>query len=183
MGQEMKRMSDIKITIDGIAYTLQGDDTARQAVDRLIDTSTKTAVAIDEATARADEAEQKIRQLEAKLEEATDPARIDAAARARAELVDAARRVAQKTELDTTGSDRDIMVRALAASGVPSLDDKSDDYVRARFDARIDAIKIEDQKPKVVDFIDVIDKNVRGGSRQRFAGLAEARARALAGGS
>lgn len=180
-GQEMKRMSDIKITIDGIAYTLQGDDTAKQALDRLVATAAANVAAVEAATARADEAEQKASQLEADLAKATDPARIDAMTRARAELVDSARRVAQKKDLDVTGSDRDIMLRALDASGVPKLDDKSDDYVRARFDARLEALKADAEKPKVSDFANAVDKHAATGSRQRFQGLADARARALGG--
>lgn len=180
-GQEMRRMSDITITIDGIAYTLQGDAVAKQALDRLSETVSRSASALDAAVARADEAEQKVRQLEKELEDAVDPARIDAAARERAELVESARVVAQKSDIDTSGSDRDIMICALTASGVGTLDGKSDDYVRARFDARLDAIKADAEKPKVNDFIDAVDRNIQAGSRQRFERLAQARARALGG--
>jgi hypothetical protein len=108
----------------------------------------------DSAKARADALEAEVATLKAKLAEATDPARIDALARARADLVETVRRLAGP-EIDTSGSDHEIRVRALDAIGVKLSDGQkaSEAYVNARVDAALDYIGDSDGAT-VADAID-----------------------------
>jgi len=103
----------------------------------------------DQLKARTDALTAEVDQLKAKLAEANDPKRIDAAVRARFDLVDRARKLGG-AEMDVSGSDADIRVRALNAVGV-KVDGRSDAYVEARMDAELERI---DSENTVADAID-----------------------------
>jgi hypothetical protein len=112
----------------------------------------------DSAKAKADALEAEVATLKAKLAEATDPARIDALARARADLVETVRRLAGP-EVDTSGSDHEIRVRALDAIGVKLTDEQktSEAYVLARVDAALEYVSDGDG----VTVADAIDPTPR----------------------
>jgi len=95
----------------------------------------------DQLKARTDALTGEVDQLKAKLAEANDPKRIDAAVKARFDLVDRARRLGGD-DMDVTGSDNDVRVRALNAVGV-KVDGRSDAYVEARMDAEIEKLDSE----------------------------------------
>ena len=93
----------------------------------------------DSANGRADALALEVEDLKSKLADATDPAKIDARVKARADLIDRARKLAGP-EAVTDGSDREIKLRALEAVGVKLTDEQrtSDAYIDARLDAAIE---------------------------------------------
>lgn len=102
---------------------------------------------------RADEAEGKLAaekkradEAEGKLAAATDPKALDERVRERADLVANARRIAGD-EFKTDGrTDREIMVEAIRHDDADfDPEGKSDDYVRAFFDARAKTTKRHDE--------------------------------------
>lgn len=97
---------------------------------------TTLATERDGLRAKVDSLAAEVDALKAKLSEASDPGKLEAAVKARVELVDRARKLGGPT-MDTTGSDRDIRARALEAVGVKT-DGRSDAYVEARLDAEIE---------------------------------------------
>lgn len=90
---------------------------------------------LDKVQARADAADERVKELEAKLAEATDQARLDAAVQARSELVAIAREACGQ-EFKADGlSDRDLKVAVISASRKEfKADGKSDDYIEAAFE-------------------------------------------------
>lgn len=140
-------------TIDFNGVAIEVTDQAAQAFDALkashakaLDEKTAEIVSLTEkaksqdsalakAEARADGAEAKLKDAEAKL----TPQALDAAARDRAKLCEDALVLAPKLDtkpLDAAGIRRE----ALKAAGV-ALDGKSEDYVTAAFDARVDTAR------------------------------------------
>lgn len=130
-----------KVNIDGIQYDA-APEVARALTKLEADLSNavsgrETAEArADEAEAKRDAAEKKAADAEAKV----NADEIDKLVRSKLELVTAARKLVNE-DVDLLGlSDRDIMVTAIAAAHKDvKLDGKSDDYVRARFDAVVEA--------------------------------------------
>lgn len=175
-GEKRRRMDEFKVTIGGIEYTLQGDSAARQAISQYADALSQAKSQVDVEKARADEAEAKAKGLEVELKDATDPETLAERVEARQRLLDSARAVAGKA-IDATGSDRDIMIRALCIDGIEK---RSDDYVRARFDARLETAS---STPPTAAASRVVDSIIATTPKrpQRFARLAQARARALGG--
>lgn len=80
--------------------------------------------------------------LKKQLVGASSTERIDARIKERMSVIDGARLLHGKSEIDTAKSDRDIMVAALVAR-TPEFkaDGRSDDYVLARFDAEVEQAK------------------------------------------
>lgn len=144
------------IRIDGIDYP--ADSAAlEQAVtkalaerDARLDAQSKELAAAktasDQAQARLDAQSKELADTKTQLAEASDPKRLDALAAGRAELIAGAHRLGgQSLKLDGMG-DREIMLAALTAlDNELKLDSKSDDYVRARFDAEL--ARLGDQGP------------------------------------
>lgn len=139
--KQEKKMALKKIRIDGVDVELE--ETAAQLVEKQqaqLDAARETAKAAvaetDKAKARADAAEAARTKAEADLRTATDPSRLQAAARARVDLEQKASKIAPKAKFD--GMD-DLAVKraALTEAGV-KLDGKSDVYVEARFDAAVE---------------------------------------------
>jgi len=136
------------IRIDGIDYPVEGP-TLEQALskaladrDARLDALTKELAAAksagDATQARLDSSEKELGEVKTKLAEAGDPKRLDAIAAERATLLANARRLGGDVlKLDGLG-EREIMNAALSAIDPElKLDGKSDDYVRARFDAEL----------------------------------------------
>jgi hypothetical protein len=144
--QERKRMPKV-IDINGISIEMP--DQAAQAFDSL---KAAHAKAIDEkdaelaaSSARVKDLESQVAKADAKLEDAekraqeaeskSSPKALDAAARERAALVEDAKLLAPKIDtkdLDAAGIRRE----SLKAAGV-ALDGKSEDYVAAAFEQRV----------------------------------------------
>lgn len=151
--EETKGSETMKsVRIDGIEYPLNTPAEIEAAIAAHNRSVAKTAETIanltsegEKAKGRADAAEEKIRSLEAKLSDALDPKRLDAAVSARASLVTSARAVLGP-EFKADGlSDEEIMRRAIAkkSPGV-KLEGRSSDYLRARFDALTETISEAD---------------------------------------
>ena len=157
--QEMS-MDEFEVVLGGVTYKVKADTTARQALtahlaqaqglQAAVDTqrtradgeATKVVTLTaerDTAKGRADALATEVADLRAKLADATDTKRIDALVKARAELVEKARRLGGHA-IDTTGTDHELKIRALDAAGVKLSDDqrKSAAYVDARLDAAIE---------------------------------------------
>lgn len=126
-----------KVRIDGVEYEI-GTDSYFQARERQVtqlteerDQARKDA---DEARARADQAQKALAETEAKLKEATAPARLDAMVAQRTDLLEKARAVlGAEFKLDGL-SERQVMEQVLVKQDPEiKLDGESDDYVRAAF--------------------------------------------------
>lgn len=176
-----KTMDEFEITLGGITYTVSGDAAAKQAIDQYMADASGWKSAADQEKARADEAEQKADRAEQALADAVDPSRIEEAAHKRAELVAHARKVARDDSLDSTGTDREIMVRALDAAGVDSIGAKSDDYITARFDAKLEDADKAPAKNTINNIADSMTQSTPANKPRRFAKLAAARNAALEG--
>jgi hypothetical protein len=104
----------------------------------------KVQAALDALAAKVTEQEAAhtatVVELETKLAEALDPARIDERAQARADLFARAKRIAGQDH-EPSGSDDEIRRAALVAAGV-DLEGRSDAYVEARFDAQADVAPV-----------------------------------------
>jgi len=141
----------ITLRIDGKSYPVDAEnDDVVEAFEALVtDHNAQVKAKNDEIgaiKAKLDEAEDKARDLKAKLDEATDPVKIAAVAEARAKLVADAREIGGK-DLKAEGTEHEIRLAALEGAGVKldAEDAKSEAYVRARFDARLEAISKEDR--------------------------------------
>jgi hypothetical protein len=126
--------------IDGVDYDV-GTPVFLQALQRRDSKNAKdlqTAVAErDTAVAERDVAQKEKKDLQQKLDAATDPAALDTRVAARLELFDKAR-VVLGSEIKFDGkSDREVMVQALLADDKEfDPTDRSDEYLKAFFDAR-----------------------------------------------
>lgn len=116
-----------KITIDGLSFEV--DENVAQAFEKL--TAAQNAT-IDKLTARADAADSQVKDLTAKLTEATNPKRFAEAVSSRLALV----QIAEKNAIKADGLDDMAIRRAVITKIDPSLklDGRSDDYVIAAFD-------------------------------------------------
>jgi len=132
------------IRVDGVEYVLDVDETAARALpaglareqaeaERLrADLAAATARA-DAAEAARDEAKGRADSLEAEATKAADPAVLSALVAARVELETKARALAPEVKCDGL-TDREVMA---AACGVEAKD-RSDDYIRGRFEAAVE---------------------------------------------
>lgn len=144
-----------KITIDGVDY--EGSAQLAQAVaklqagaanqhrndqksiedleDKVAEASKASAADLAKETARADAAEEKAQELEAKIVDISDPAKVKARIDARLELERTAARYLGDAD-NSEKSDREIKEAVvLAMFPKAKLDEKDDNYVDARFDA------------------------------------------------
>lgn len=141
-----RHMPKITIRADGYDHIVEAEDdklvvalekertTARAELDSEKAARTKAEADLEAERARADAAEEAKAKAEEDLEKATNVDAMNAAIEARAELRDNARLVSGKKDLDVTGSDAEIMRRALDARGTKIDENESADYIRARFD-------------------------------------------------
>lgn len=140
-----KKMETVQITIDGISYdvpTTAGPHIVKAVQSR--DTRiTELQAKADAAEAKADAATKEAAETKVKLDAAEAPEKLAEAVTARVALVSKATKVlGAETKLDEL-ADRDIKLRCIKhTDSAFSDEDKSDDYVNARFDL----IK-EDEKP------------------------------------
>lgn len=141
-----------KITLDGVTYSFDADDTAFQAINKALTVNNTRAdqlevekadmidqhtAALDAEKARADAAEEKLADAIKRADEASDPAKIRKAIDDRLEL----ERTGQKMlgeKFDRASSDDDIRRACIAIVSDVDLTEKSDAYVEARFEAAIE---------------------------------------------
>ena len=173
-------MDEFTIVIDGVPYVVKGDAAAKAAIRMRLGRVTELERDLERTQARADQAETERDQAKTERDQATDPVKLDARVTARAELCDRARKVAGKADLDTSGSDREVMTRALDARGIKGLEERSDDYVAARFDAASESAPAAPNRT-VNAVVDSIGSRQPAGKR-RFQRLHDARQRAMQGG-
>jgi len=140
-----KPMETMTITIGGVEFEVskaagqafKGEQTRQDAKVQEI-TSEK-----EKLQGKFDAQSEELKTTKDKLEEASDPTRLDSKIEARVALVEKARKVLGE-EAEIKGSDRSIQETVLRHDNKDlDLSSKSDDYVEARFDSFI-----EDFKPK-----------------------------------
>lgn len=133
----------LSIRFDGTDYPLGSEaeiKAALKAWDRLQAKQAESQATLDKLSARADSADEQVKDLKSKLAEATDPARLDARVKARTKLVSDARLVLGAEEKLDGLSDRDVQVKTLVKGSKSfSAEGKSDEYISARFDALIES--------------------------------------------
>lgn len=146
-GDEPREENMHSIRIDGEEYPLSTEaeqKAASKAVARFqakLDADLGSVTAEREKLqARLDELQSQVKDLNLKLEQALDSKRIDVLVAQRAALFHSAAKLLGAEEKLDGLSDRDIMIKAIVkARPETDLEGKSDDYVRARFDALIEA--------------------------------------------
>jgi hypothetical protein len=111
----------------------------------------------DALQGRLDAKEAETRKLAEELAVAKDPVRLDSAVEERIKLVEAARSVLGK-DAKVVGAKREIMEAVLRHDAKDlDLTDKSDEYVEARFDAKLEALTArEDANQTRVDALDAV---------------------------
>ena len=145
-----------KITIDGIDY--EGGEQLAQAVaklqsgaseqhrndqkaiedleDKLAASQKESAEALTKETVRADAAEEKAKELEEKVADISDPAKVKARIDARLDLERTANRYLGDSAESGEKTDREIKEAVIMAMfPKANLDEKDDGYIDARFDA------------------------------------------------
>lgn len=125
----------MKIRFDGKDYNLDVPAEAAAYTQAVADFQARHAKALDTEKARADAAEAKAKKAEADL---ADTKRFDAAVEARVSLYGAAAAMLGTSYVVNGKSDREIMLDVIRADD-KDFDgkDRSDDYVRARFDLAV----------------------------------------------
>lgn len=138
-GGRNDKMEEFTIIIDGIPVTFKGDATAKATLlahlDSLKVRAKSDSTAKAELQAKLDAATGQVTELKTKLDAAQDPKLLDTRAKARAELVEKARKLGGE-KLDCSGTDIEIMKRALGAKS----EGREDAYVQARFDAELELL-------------------------------------------
>lgn len=142
-GERMKQ-----VRIDGVDYEV-GTDSYIQARERqvkqLSDRADSLERELEKEKGRADATEAKLQEAEAKLQEASDPKRLDEAVAARIELVKRARSVLGDQEKLDGLTDREIRERAIAkAKPGLELGERADAYVEAYFESITDPERVAD---------------------------------------
>lgn len=122
----------VKIRIDGRELDY-GSEEHVGLIEAERDEARKRA---DSAEGRADAAEARTKELETQVAELSDTARFDSAVAERATLIASARRIAGDGFKADGLSSAEIVAAALKAVDV-SVEGKSEDYARARFDAAL----------------------------------------------
>lgn len=149
--ERRKKMETIKI--DGVEYEVQKSaaQAFRQREDALAGELAETQKANEELQAKLDEAEANLSSAKSELEEVkenTSEASVARAVKERVELLDSARKLAPEADFSEAETLTDIRIKALDSRGVEGLEDKSIDYITARFDAALDSLKTEEEKVK-----------------------------------
>jgi hypothetical protein len=139
----------MKYTIDGVTYDTNTPEFMQALTNRDKRHDEERAALTterDTATAERDAAAKERDEFKTKLDAANDPARLDSLVADRVKLVDAARRVlGDETKLDGK-SDREIMLATITHTDDKfDADGKSDDYVRAYFEASTKSVKRHDE--------------------------------------
>ena len=145
--QEEKHMSErILIKLDGRDVDFGSQEHVKHLegrIDAAAKETNEAQEAADKAAARADAADAKVKDLEAQLAEALDPARLDAAAAARADLIAKAKKhCGEEFKVDGL-SDREIKLAVIKADASDfDAEGKSDAYIDGRFDAVRDVARV-----------------------------------------
>lgn len=134
------RMETIKITIGGVEFEVP--KAAGQAMTaelgRRDSRISELETAAETQSGRFDAQAEELKAAKAKITELEDPARFDSAVETRSSLVANARKVLGE-DAEVKGTDREIMEAALRKDNADlELSERSDDYVRARFDSLIE---------------------------------------------
>lgn len=139
----------MKYTIDGVTYDMGSPEFAQALANRDKRTDEKIATLTterDTATAKCDAATKERDEFKTKLDEANDPKRLDSLVADRVALVTSARRVLGTDAKLDGKTDREIMVETIKhTDDAFDADGKSDDYVRAYFEASTKSVKRHDE--------------------------------------
>lgn len=134
---EGDRMELVTIRVDGVDVqtTKQGEQLVTKALETRNDALAEALARAEKAEGRADTLETELKKTQAELGNALDPARLDARAAERGALIEAAKRVLP-AEHKFDGQTARQIYEAVLLHKVPtlSLQDLSDDLVKARFD-------------------------------------------------
>uniref|UniRef100_A0A6M3J6R9 DUF2213 domain-containing protein n=1 Tax=viral metagenome TaxID=1070528 RepID=A0A6M3J6R9_9ZZZZ len=138
-GSTMKR----KIRIDGVDYEVEAPESFFQALDladgRRADELKAATACADSTAGERDALKGQLDETKKRLDDATDPARLDERVKARAELEASARKVlGSKTDFSGK-TDRQIMEATIRTDAAQDLSARSDDYIRGAFEARVSA--------------------------------------------
>ena len=154
-----KKMETIKI--DGVEYEVpkSAAQAFRQREDSLSAELAETKKANDETQAQLDEAKANLDSAKAELEAAKveySAEAIASAVKERVELLDTARKLAPDAKFDDAKDLNEIRLITLTERGVEGLEDKSIDYISARFDASIE--HYNQAKAKAKEAVEVFEK-------------------------
>ncbi|MFW6086151.1 MAG: DUF2213 domain-containing protein [Myxococcota bacterium] len=166
---QQQRTDDMgTIRIDGVDYQI-GDATARQAIEQAVakrdSELAELRKKVSETQAKLDAAEEAKTKAEKEAKEAADPARLDERLAERDRIRQGARAIlGEDVKLD--GKAEGEIIREALAKGCPDLklDDKDDTYLRARFDAAVEAAPKSNGKSNAATRVDSVAA-VRGGAR------------------
>ena len=128
-----------KFKLDGVEYEVE-DSAMAQAVTAKIDSLNEN---LNAATAKADELQGKLDEASETIKKLNDE-KLDAEAingliKARVELIEQAKTLKADGKFDAA-TDKEIMLEALSVEG---LEEKSDAYIKGRFDAALEAKKLD----------------------------------------
>lgn len=139
----------MKYTIDGVTYDTNTPEfmQALSLRDKRVDGEIETLKSErDKATAERDAATKERDEFKTKLDDATDPTHLDSLVADRVALVTSARRVLGTDAKLDGKSEREIMVETIRhADDAFDAEGKSDDYVRAYFEASTKSGKRHDE--------------------------------------
>ena len=144
------RKQNMKIRFDGKEYESGSEDHVLAMCKKLdelevaCEESDKAKKALvsekDVEVAKKDEAEAKVKDLQSKLDVASDPKRLDALCAERVALIVNATKVLGEDFKADGKTNREVMALAITkAHADVKLDGKSDEYVQARFDALVES--------------------------------------------
>lgn len=136
------------INLDGIEYeaapeVVNAYNKTKKAFDKSESKIVELQRAIDEATAERDSLKEKIE----KIENVDHTDEIEKRVAERVKLVDLCREHIDEEDNIEKMTDRELMEKVISKVSSVNLDDKSDDYVSARFDSAVEALreKIKEQ--------------------------------------
>lgn len=157
-------METVTIHIDGIAYVVPA--TAGPHITKGIESRdariTELQAKADAAEAKADAAEKSLTETKVKLDSAESPERLAEAVKARVELeTKAAKLLGSEARFDGE-DDQAVKLRCIKAADESfNADDRSSDYINARFDLLKPEEKTEPKSKKVVEILDATRKGER----------------------
>jgi len=134
------------IRIDGRDYEIGSDEHLAKLEEMSEAKLAKERARADAAEAERDAAVKERDEVQARLDAATDPSALDERVKERADLVANATRIVGEDFKADGKTDREIMVEAIRHDDDSfEPDEKSDDYVRAFFDARAKTTRRHDE--------------------------------------
>jgi len=193
LGDKMK----FKITIDGVSYEIEGDESAQQAltqkitrdasqladaVARAVDADKHVAAIVDshkseiaKESARADAALEKVSELEKARADAMSPEVISKAVAARVLLENQASKVIGsgfKADGQSDDEIRRAVVLKVSPGAVGALDGGDPLYLRARFDQAVESAPVDTSRKSNSVVVDAVSRN--DGSADRIGSKLDA---------